>query len=168
MTDGPVLLVHCNEVSDLELDILAGAQASIAYCPRSSEYFGAQRRFGPHRYAEMLKRGINVALGTDSIVNLPPGADGAAPAISTLDEIRFLYVRDGDSGGLVFPRALLAMATINAARALGLDADRFTMAPGMIEGVLSVEIGGDVDEDGLATALALSKSDPVMLAGPSS
>jgi len=160
-----ILRVHCNDVSDIDLERLASAQVSIAYCPRSSEYFGAGNRFGPHRYAEMVKRGVNVALGTDSIVNLPFGADGEAPVISTLDEIRFLYRRDGDSGGRVPPRSLLAMATINAARALGLDQNRFTMAPGAIEGVVAIEIEEQVDAGDLAKALAFSTSAPALLTG---
>jgi cytosine/adenosine deaminase-related metal-dependent hydrolase len=167
-SSAPVLLVHCNDVSDPELDLLAGAPVSIAYCPRSSAYFGAHHRFGAHRYAQMCDRGINVALGTDSIVNLPMDADGKTPMISTLDEIRFLYERDGDSGGRVSPRSLLAMATTNAALALGLDMSRFTLAPGAVAGVVSAAIEDGVAAGGLAKALAHSTSAPKLLAGPGS
>jgi cytosine/adenosine deaminase-related metal-dependent hydrolase len=162
----PILLVHCNDVNDRDLDTLAASPVSVAYCPRSSAYFGAERRFGPHRYAEMLGRGINVALGTDSIVNLPLRSDGRNPTISTLDEMRFLHERDGDSGGCVPARLLLAMATTNAARALGMDPSRFTLAPGPIEGLISVEIGGGIGPDRLAEAVAQSSGDPALLAGP--
>ncbi len=155
----PILLVHCNDVSDADLDLLAGSPVSVAYCPRGSVYFGAEHRFGPHRYAEMLERGINVALGTDSIVNLPMGESGGAPTISTLDEIRFLHARDSS----IQPKLLLKMATTNAARALGLNPDRFTLAPGPIEGVVSVDVGEFSNAEQMPTALAESSGDPMLL-----
>ncbi|MCB9847678.1 MAG: amidohydrolase family protein [Phycisphaeraceae bacterium] len=159
----PVLIVHCNDVSDEDLDTLAQAPVSVAYCPRSSSYFGAERRFGPHRYAEMLQRGINVVLGTDSVVNLPARCGGGAPAISTLDEIRFLYERDGDSGGRVSPRRLLSMATTNAALALGMAPGLFTLSPGATRAILAVEIDGAPESAGLAEAVARSSGDPRMV-----
>ena len=155
----PILLVHCNDISDADLELLTRAPVSVAYCPRGSVYFGAEHRFGPHRYAEMLECGINVALGTDSVVNLPESESGGAPTISTLDEIRFLHARDSS----VPARMLLKMATTNAARALGLDPDRFTLAPGPIEGVVSVAVGAFSNADQMATALAGSAGDPALL-----
>ncbi len=153
----PVLMVHCNEISDDDLEILASVPVSVAYCPRSSSYFGAHHRFGPHRYAEMLERGINVALGTDSIVNLPETPSGQPPAISTLDEMRFLHQRDG----ALHARQLLAMATTNGARAIGLDPSLFTFAEGEIAGVLAVEKSGDAAN--IADAVVRSEGDPELL-----
>jgi cytosine/adenosine deaminase-related metal-dependent hydrolase len=51
-----------NYASDDELDVLATGQASVVYCPRTHAYFGHP----PHRLRDMLARGINVAIGTDS------------------------------------------------------------------------------------------------------
>lgn len=153
----PILMVHCNDISDDDLETLAGAPVSVAYCPRSSTYFGAHHRFGPHRYAEMLDRGINVALGTDSIVNLPESAAGQAPAISTLDEIRFLHQRDG----IVPAERLLQMATTNGARAIGVDPSLFTFSPGPVAGVLAVGVGSA--QGSLADAIAQSAGDPELL-----
>ncbi|MFA7238375.1 MAG: amidohydrolase family protein, partial [Phycisphaeraceae bacterium] len=44
------LLAHCNYVNDEEIELLAGCGASVAYCPRASEYFGHRG----HRYREMM------------------------------------------------------------------------------------------------------------------
>jgi len=162
----PIVVVHCNDVSDDDLELLAAAPVSVVYCPRSSAYFGVEHRFGAHRYAQLHERGVNVALGTDSIVNLPPDADGSPPAISTLDEIRFLRRRDGDSGGSVPARTLLAMATTNGARALGLDPQGLTFSTGPIVGVLAIEIQGVTSAGTLAEAVAASVGPPTMLAGP--
>ncbi|MFG0256974.1 MAG: amidohydrolase family protein [Phycisphaerales bacterium JB043] len=131
----PMFLVHLNDVSDSDLDILEGADCTVAYCPRSSSYFGNDAAFGPHRYREMLDRGINVVLGTDSIVNLPPQDDGTAPTLSVLPEMRLLHDRDACPPGL-----LMEMATTRSARALGLDDRAFTLRPGPVAGLVCVGI----------------------------
>jgi cytosine/adenosine deaminase-related metal-dependent hydrolase len=132
----PFLVAHVNDCDDAAIRTLARTGTSVAYCPRASAYFGAERHFGPHRYRDMLGAGINVALGTDSIVNLPESAVGAA-GMSILDEMRFLYRRDGTD-----PRVLLGMGTVNGARALGLPADAFAFGVGgEMAGLASVEVG---------------------------
>ncbi len=62
LLDYPTLLAHVNYCDDDELSILARGKASVVYCPRTHEFFGHP----PHRWREMLGRGINVAVGTDS------------------------------------------------------------------------------------------------------
>jgi cytosine/adenosine deaminase-related metal-dependent hydrolase len=59
----------------------------------------------------MLTAGLPVALGTDSALVI-----GDSPTISVLDEMRFLWRRDGTD-----PMHLVAMATVHGARALGID-----------------------------------------------
>jgi cytosine/adenosine deaminase-related metal-dependent hydrolase len=131
--DGAVLAVHVNHASDEDLAALASAGASVAYCPRASAYFGAERSFGPHRYRDMIAAGINVALGTDSIINLWDER-GDPGRLSVLDDMRLLWKRDGAR-----PDALLAMGTVNGARALGLDPERFRFIAGRpVAGVLAV------------------------------
>ena len=56
------VLAHVNYCDDAELDILARGRASVVYCPRTHAWF----RHPPHRLREMLARGINVAVGTNS------------------------------------------------------------------------------------------------------
>lgn len=122
----PFTAVHCNDVSDTDLDILSGTGTRVVYCPRSSDYFGAPERLGPHRYREMLARGIPVALGTDSIINLPAvAADPEFGSISILDEMRHLYLRDGTDAATLF-----AMGTVNGASALDAPPGDFQLSPG--------------------------------------
>lgn len=101
---GPrTLLAHANYVSDADIGRVARSGASVAYCPRTHAAFG----HGPHRFRDMRAAGINVCIGTDSLAS--------SPSLSMLDEIRFLSRRNPD----VDSDMLLAMATINGARALG-------------------------------------------------
>lgn len=120
------LLAHVNDADDADLALLARAGQTVVYCPRAAEYFGNHRHLGPHRYRDMLGAGIPVALGTDSIINLPEHtADTARGGIGVLDEMRLLWRRDRTD-----PRALLGMATIHGAAALGLERDRFVFEVG--------------------------------------
>lgn len=128
-------VAHVNDAPESAIRILAETSASVVYCPRASSYFAAHLRLGPHRYNDMLEAGINVALGTDSIVN-QPASENDAHKLSVLDEARYLHRRDGTD-----PRVLLGMATVNGARALGLDPSWFTLSPGPIAGLVAVPVG---------------------------
>jgi cytosine/adenosine deaminase-related metal-dependent hydrolase len=134
----PVLAAHLNDCPDHALAILRQTPTSVAYCPRASAYFGAPERLGPHRYREMLAAGVNVCLGTDSLVNLD-----TPDRISVLDEARLLYRRDATPPGLI-----MAMATRHGARALGLDECAFSLGNGATPaGVVAVRAAlkhGDV------------------------
>jgi len=126
----PWLLAHVNDCSDDDLALLAEAGAAVAYCPRSSAFFDRAAEVGPHRWREMIERGITVALGTDSSASLPVGDQGG---LSVLDEAILLRQRDGAD-----PLTLLGMLTTSGARALGLDRDLFRVSPGPIAGVVAV------------------------------
>ena len=106
------LLAHCNYVEDSHLKILARCDASVAYCPIASAYFGHEH----HRYRDMLAAGINVCLGTDSIVCQDPLDP---QPLGILGQMRFLFNRDGTD-----PNILLSMATVNGIKAMAID-ERF-------------------------------------------
>lgn len=149
----PILLVHVNDCGDEDLETLASVRRSgvnlfVIYCPRASAYFRAADTFGPHRYKEMLARGIPVALGTDSVINL--SAEDLAQGISTWGEMRLLNQRDG-----VDPAVVLAMATTMGASALGFSPEVFLFArSGPIAGLIAVETGElRPDDDPIRAAL---------------
>ncbi|MEM6458296.1 MAG: amidohydrolase family protein [Planctomycetota bacterium] len=109
----PWLLAHGNYVDDDDLALLAETGASVAYCPVASEYFGHPRKgHPPHRYREMLAAGVNVCLGTDSVVCQP---EEEPQPLGVLPQMRRLHRRDGTD-----PALLLRMATTHGRQALGL------------------------------------------------
>jgi cytosine/adenosine deaminase-related metal-dependent hydrolase len=142
----PWLLAHACDLTDEEIDVLAQTRCAVAYCPRSSAYFAHDQLLGPHRYRDLIRAGVPVALGTDSIVNLPALAADARPTLGVLDEMRFLYRRDRAD-----PLALLAMATTSAARALHLDESLFTLAPGAKAGLCALAVPEPTLEAALET-----------------
>ena len=154
-------LVHVNDASDADIEILADAGATVIYCPRAATYFDAAGACGAHRYREMRAAGVRVALGTDSLVSLPPEAAGAA-GMSVWDEMRLLARRDGADGA-----ALLQMATTAGAEAIGIEPDRFRFRPGAeLAGVAAVALpGGGTCSDLLSLALASETRPELLLNG---
>jgi cytosine/adenosine deaminase-related metal-dependent hydrolase len=150
----PFVVAHCNDVSDADIEILARTRTTVAYCPRASEYFRAEERFGSHRYREMMRAGVRVVLGTDSIINLPAaGTAAGGPAettMSTLDEMRLLHRRDGMDGQM-----LLWMATAGAATTVGLDPELFKFTRGdELAGLVAIGCANPIDAtDPLRTVL---------------
>lgn len=135
---GDFLAAHVNYASNEDIMSLAESRTAVVYCPRSAVYFDAAASFGPHRFIDMLLCGTRVALGTDSIINLPRGewVGGTESGISILDEMRLLYRRDA-----VTAITVLGMATMDGAAALGLDPLSFTFKRGAtIAGVVGVPV----------------------------
>ena len=108
------LLAHVNYVTDADLDLLARHNSHVAFCPRSHRFFEHE----PHRWRDMLARGINVCIGTDSLAS--------NESLSVLDELRFLHTQDHEIAG----DQLLVMGTLAGARALQLDTHLGSLAPG--------------------------------------
>jgi cytosine/adenosine deaminase-related metal-dependent hydrolase len=115
LLDFPTALAHVNYCDDDELDLLADGSAGVVYCPRTHKFFGHPS----HRWREMLARGINVAVGTDSCAS--------SPDLNLVDDLRLLHK--------IAPEApaekLWALATTHAACMLSMsDAGSFT--PGFV------------------------------------
>jgi cytosine/adenosine deaminase-related metal-dependent hydrolase len=129
-----LLAAHVNDCPSHLIPQLKANNVSVAYCPRAHAYFNHPQTTGPHRYREMREAGVNVCLGTDSIINLPIHE---SDRISPLDDARLLFHRDN-----VTATQLLALITTNAARALGLDESHFTLRQGRLAGLIAVDITG--------------------------
>jgi aminodeoxyfutalosine deaminase len=110
----PILLAHVNYCTDRELDLLATGTASIVFCPRTHAYF----RHPPHRWRDMLARGINIAIATDSCAS--------SPDLNLMADLRLLHRHHPD----IPPHQLLELVTLRPAKALGLDHRIGSLNPG--------------------------------------
>jgi len=138
---GRWLLAHCNYVQDRHIELLARRHVSVIYCPISSEYFQHQN----HRYRDMLAAGVNVGIGTDSILCQDPRE---SQPLGVMPQIRRLFARDRTD-----PDMLLAMATVNGASALGLPSTHSTLAVSAPAHLVTVQIDPDDPTDPLTQAL---------------
>ena len=107
-----ITLAHCVHLNTLEMQLLAEKGCHVAHCPSSNLKLAS----GIAPIAQYVKYGINIGLGTDS-----------AASNNRLDmfaEIRLAaLLAKGQSGDAtaVSAHQVLAMATINGAKALRLD-----------------------------------------------
>lgn len=122
------LLIHGNYLTPA-MPIPPGV--SVIYCPRTHAAFGQP----PHPFRELLARGICVALGTDSLASNPD--------LDILTEARFLHQRYPD----VPPAALLRMATLAGAEALGWEHITGSLTVGKSADLLAVPLPDEDDLD---------------------
>lgn len=111
---GPhVALAHCVHLSDGEIDTLSGTRTNVVHCPSSNLKLGS----GIAPIAKLLDRDISVSLG----------ADGAAcnNRLDMFTEMRTAALLQKALHGpeVLTAERVLRMATIDGARALGLDAE---------------------------------------------
>ena len=129
---GPRLIaVHAVHLEETELDVMAREGVSVAHCPVSNLKLAS----GIARVAAMRERGIRVGLGTD----------GAASnnRLDMLGEMRTAaLLAKGTSGDAraVGAADALEMATLEPARALGLDARIGSLVPGKSADLAAVEL----------------------------
>jgi 5-methylthioadenosine/S-adenosylhomocysteine deaminase len=125
-----VLLAHCVHLDDEEMETLARAKTNVAHCPSSNLKLGS----GIARVADMLARGISVSLGADG-----------APCNNRLDmftEMRTAaLLQKALHGPEVLPAArALRLATIDGARALGLEKEIGSLEVGKRADVIVVDL----------------------------
>ncbi|OCC15753.1 Adenosine deaminase, alternative form [Dissulfuribacter thermophilus] len=65
LLDKNSLLVHCVHVTDGDLDVIQATGANVCLCPRSNTFLGV----GTPPASKMFEKGINCALGTDSLAS---------------------------------------------------------------------------------------------------
>ena len=127
-----VVLAHCIHLADEEMQTVAATKTNVAHCPSSNLKLGS----GIARIAEMLDRGISVSLG----------ADGAAcnNRLDMFTEMRTAaLLQKALHGPEVVPAIrALRMATIDGARAMGLDKEIGSIEVGKRADVMLVDLNG--------------------------
>ena len=129
---GPNLIgVHAVHLEAHEIDTLAAEGCHVAHCPASNLKLGS----GIPPVTALRRAGVNVGLGTD----------GAASnnRLDLLGEMRLaaLLARGSAHDATALPAAAaLEMATINPARALGLDHAIGSLLPGKAADLVAIDL----------------------------
>jgi 5-methylthioadenosine/S-adenosylhomocysteine deaminase len=144
-----VMLAHCIHLDDEEMKTLARTKTNVAHCPSSNLKLGS----GIARVSEMMERGISVSLG----------ADGAAcnNRLDMFTEMRTAaLLQKALHGPEVLPAArALRMATIDGARALGLEKEIGSLEVGKRADVILVDLArahSSPQRDDVVSALVYS------------
>lgn len=135
--DSGTLLVHAVHMRDRDWNLAAERGASVCFCPRSNVNLGAQ----PPHPVEAIRRGISAALGTDSLAS---NTD-----LDLFSEMAFLL----DHAPGLAPESALRMATLNGARALGLEAAFGSIESGKRDTLLTVSLPAGTDRSNLASTV---------------
>jgi 5-methylthioadenosine/S-adenosylhomocysteine deaminase len=132
LVDANLIAVHAVHLTGQETALLAEKGSHVAHCPSSNLKLAS----GVAAPARLLQGGVNVGLGTD----------GAASnnRLDLFAEMRLaaLLAKGVEADPTVLPaQTVLEMATVRAARALGLDNRIGTLAPGKSADMTAVNLG---------------------------
>ena len=129
---GPRLIaVHSVHMEDAELDVMAREGVSVAHCPSSNLKLAS----GIARVAAMKARGINVGVGTDSAAS-----NNRLDMFTEMRTAALLAKGTSGDAAAVDAQSALRMATLDAARALGLEGDIGSIEPGKLADLAAVEL----------------------------
>ncbi|HWH80470.1 MAG TPA: amidohydrolase [Candidatus Binatus sp.] len=107
------IFAHSVHVSNDEIAILKETGTSVSHNPVSNMMLGD----GVAPVVEMLRQGVNVALGTDGAAS-----NHSQDLFDTMKAASLLQKVHHRDAGVIKPYEILRMATIGGAQALGLDA----------------------------------------------
>jgi 5-methylthioadenosine/S-adenosylhomocysteine deaminase len=129
---GPrTVVAHCVWLDDREIELLARTGTSVAHCPCSNMKLSS----GPARVADLRAKGIAVGLGSDG--------EKENNNLDLLEEMKFasllqkVTTLDPTAGD---PWDVLAMATLDGARALGLAELTGSLEPGKRADLVTVDL----------------------------
>ncbi len=104
------LAAHVNYLAEGDAALLAEQGVSVVHCPESHRFFGHQR----FPLQELAAAGVNLCLGTDSLASTSLARRQPA-RLCLFSEMRVLAGNEPELSA----EAIMRMATVNGARALG-------------------------------------------------
>jgi cytosine/adenosine deaminase-related metal-dependent hydrolase len=150
-----LLAVHANYLGRGDADLLAGKGVSVVHCPRSHAYFG----HAPFPMRRLVRAGVNVCLGTDSLATVFKSRRESVE-LNMFEEMRQL------AAGKNAPpaRAIVRMATMNGARALGLEGQAGEIKTGTSADLIALPFTGKPSQ-AYQAVVDNEKIDASMIAG---
>ncbi|CAN5728053.1 amidohydrolase family protein [soil metagenome] len=127
------LVAHCVWLDDREIELLAQTGTSVAHCPCSNMKLSS----GPARIGDLRAQGVHVGLGSDGEKeNNNLDLIEEMKFASLLQKVTTLDPTVGD------PWDIIAMATIDGARATGLGEVSGSLEPGKRADLITIDLSG--------------------------
>ncbi|MCS7265281.1 MAG: amidohydrolase family protein [Armatimonadetes bacterium] len=131
------LLVHCVQVDDNDIALLAERGVWVVHCPRSN----FNLKVGMMPLAKMLSAGVKICLATDGLAS--------TESLSPLDEIRFA-IKLSDEHPKIYPSLSLSrwlrMVTLDSASAIGFEKEIGSIERGKHADLAVFKIGSAIDD----------------------
>jgi 5-methylthioadenosine/S-adenosylhomocysteine deaminase len=129
---GPNLVAaHCVHLLDSEIELLSEHGSHIAHCPTSNLKLGS----GIAPIKKLLANGVNIGLGTDSVAS-----NNRLDMFSEMRLCALLAKGSSEDATVVPAHQALEMATINAAKALGMEESVGSIAVGKLADLTAVKL----------------------------
>ena len=132
-----LLAVHVNYLWRDDAAVLGQRKVSVVHCPRSHAYF--RHLLFPR--AELTAAGVNICLGTDSLASVLKVRNQPIE-LNMLAEMRALAAAAPD----LTPAAIVRMATVNGAAALGKRGEVGELSPNALADLICIAFSGGVRE----------------------
>ncbi len=123
--------VHMTQLSDTEIDLIAATGAHVVHCPESNLKLASG--FCPT--ARLINAGVNVALGTDGAAS-----NNDLDMFSEMRTAALLAKGVAENPAAIPANTALEMATINGAKALGIDHITGSLEAGKAADFIAVDI----------------------------
>ena len=117
------LVVHANYLISEDFDFLAKSGLSVVHCPQSHSWFGHPE----FEYSRLAEKGVNICLGTDSLAS-SGRANSEIAELNMFSEMREFQSRNQE----VDVDDILEMATLNGAKAIGMEGQFGQLREGML------------------------------------
>jgi len=131
MVSPNLIAIHMTDVDDKDIAILKKHQPSVVHCPESNMKLAS----GICPVEKMLKNGINVALGTDGAAS-----NNDLDMIGEMRSAAFLGKLASNDPKAVSAATAMQMATLNAAKALGVDDIAGSLTPGKFADFIAIDL----------------------------
>lgn len=128
-----LIAVHAVHMNTHEVELLAKTGCHVAHCPSSNLKLAS----GIAPVAAMIDAGVNVGVGTDSAAS-----NNRLDVFNEMRTAALLAKAQSNSAKTLPAPAALAMATINAAAALGLDAKIGSLRAGKCADIVALDFSG--------------------------
>jgi cytosine/adenosine deaminase-related metal-dependent hydrolase len=128
-----LLAVHVNYLARNDALLLGERGVSVVHCPRSHAFF----RHAPFPLKRLLRNGVNICLGTDSLASVVQTRRQPLE-LSMFEEMKTLANREPS----LSPKSILRMATVNGARAVGLEKKVGELAPKAYADLIAIPFSG--------------------------
>jgi 5-methylthioadenosine/S-adenosylhomocysteine deaminase len=133
LTGSTLMAVHMTQLEAAEIESFAASGGHVVHCPESNLKLASG--FCPA--ARLMAAGVNVALGTDGAAS-----NNDLDLFSEMRTAALLAKGVAGDASALPAREALRMATINGARALGMDAEIGSLEPGKAADICAVDLSG--------------------------
>ncbi|OGT57844.1 MAG: N-ethylammeline chlorohydrolase [Gammaproteobacteria bacterium RIFCSPHIGHO2_12_FULL_42_10] len=131
MVNPDLIAIHMTQINEDDLKILTATKPNIVHCPESNMKLAS----GIAPISTLMQHGLNVALGTDGAAS-----NNDLDMITEMRSAAFLSKISTQNPQALSAETALNMATINAAKALGVDHKIGSLAIGKAADFIAIDL----------------------------